>query len=476
MRLFFVGLIASAIVLTSGPRSAFAVEVGRIDMKTGASRVLRIQNVNRIAVGDSSIVGVLPLPGKAQILINARRSGRTTLLVWTGSGQGVEHDYEINVTTDELEVLAQMVRSTMRNPDISTEVFGRSIMVRGTVADGSALQQVTDVLARFEPVVKQDGATLVNTVVLAHPLGDLQAEIASNPAMKGIRADPDGQGNVIVSGRVKDETQHQAVLSEIRGKAGRFLAVKGQIVDRLASETTSQINVKVRILEIDDTGLSQLGTRLQGAVVSTDSSGRQTIAYGPAQFPIVETGARASSPFQVGPFFRTAFLAPTLDLMIQTGHAKILSEPNLTTIPGQDATFLVGGEIPVPQAAGLGQISIVYQNYGVQLKINPNILGNGDIGTKIEPEVSDLDFQDGIQVNGFTIPALKVSKISTNLITSPGESIVMGGMLRRVEQRTIEKIPLLSQLPILGRLFQDVRYQRGETNVIFVMTPQVITK
>ncbi|GAC1405397.1 MAG: hypothetical protein NVSMB64_10180 [Candidatus Velthaea sp.] len=475
MRNTYLGFIVPAIILTMGTLTASASETVRIDMKTGASRVLRIAEVNRVAVGDNTIAGVLPLPGKSQLLINARKAGRTSLLVWTGSGQGVEHDYEITVTTDDLEILAQMVRSTMRNKDVTTEVFGRSIMVRGTVADGAALQQVADVLSRFEPVAKQDGATIINTVVLGHPLGDLQQEMSANALLTGVRADPDGQGNVIVSGRVKDETQHQAALAEIKGKAGRFLAIKGQIVDRLSSDTTTQINVKVRILEIDNTGLSQLGTRLQGAIVSTDSTGRQSIAFGAPQFPFVENRTR-QTPFELGPFFRTTFLAPTIDLLMQTGHAKILSEPNLTTIPGQDATFLVGGQIPVPQAAGLGQISVVYQNYGVQLKVNPNILSNGDIATKIEPEVSDLDFQDGIQINGFTIPALKVSRISTNVITAPGESIVMGGMLRRVEQRTIEHIPILSQIPILGRLFQDVRYQKGETNVIFVMTPQVITR
>ncbi|GAC1419558.1 MAG: hypothetical protein NVSMB5_11510 [Candidatus Velthaea sp.] len=475
MRYFLAVLSVAAIMLGRGTLAVSASEPPRIDMKTGASRVLRIEGVNRVAVGDTSIVGVLPLPGKSQLLLNARKAGRTSLLVWTGTGQGIEHDYEITVTTDELEVLAQMVRSTMRTKDVTTEVFGRSIMVRGTVADGAALQQVSDVLARFEPVAKQDNATLINTVVLAHPLGDLQQEIAANALLSGVRADPDGQGNVIVSGRVKDETQHQAVLAEVRGKAGRFLAVKGQIVDRLSSDTTTQINVKVRVLEIDDTGLTQLGTRLQGGAVSFDSSGRKVVTLGAPQFPLIEDRAK-QTPFELGPFFRTAVLAPTIDLLMQTGHAKILSEPNLTTVPGQDATFLVGGQIPVPQAAGLGQISVVYQNFGVQLKVNPNILANGDIATKVEPEVSDLDFQDGIQISGFTIPALKISKISTNLITAPGESIVMGGMLRRVEQRTIEHIPFLSQLPILGRLFQDVRYQKGETNIIFVMTPQVITR
>ena len=474
MRTLIAFLMASAIVLpTASPSAAGTPAI--VEMQTGSSRILQIPGIVRVAVGNNAIVGVLPLPGKSQLLLNARKAGHTSLIVWTGSGGGVERDYQITVTTDDLETLAQMIRSTMRNKDVSAEVFGRSVMLRGAVADGAALQEVNDVLTRFEPVAKQDGVTIVNTVVLAHPLGNLQQDIAANPALAGVRADPDGLGNVIVSGRVKNESQHQFVLAEIRAQAGRFLAAKGEIIDRLAADSTTQINVKVRILEIDDTGLSQLGTRLQGASVTTDSSGRQTATYGPASFPFLESRTN-QTPFALGPFFRTILLAPTLDLMMETGHAKILSEPNLTTIPGQEATFLVGGQIPIPQGAGLGQISIVYQNYGVQLKVNPIVLANGDISTKVAPEVSDLDFQDGVLLNGFSVPALKTSKLSTNVITAPGESIVMGGMLRHVEQRTIQKIPLLSQLPILGRLFQDVRYQRGETNVIFVMTPQIIVR
>lgn len=474
MRFLIAGLLALVAVLPS-PGLTSSLGSAPIDMQTGGSRVITVPGVVRVAVGDPAILGVLPLPGKTQLLLNARKAGRTSLIVWVGSGAGIERDYQVTVTMDGVEALAQMIRSTLRTKDVRAEVFGRAVMVKGAVADGSVLQGVSDVLARFEPVAKQENATIINTVVLARPLGELQAGITSSPELGSVRADPDGVGNVIVSGRVRDETQRQLALREIRGRAGRFLSAKGEIIDRLTTELQTQINVKVRILEIDDTGLSQLGARLQSGTVSADSNGRQSVTLGPPAFPLIE-GRTKQTPFELGPFFRTILLAPTIDLMVQTGHARLLSEPNLTTTPGQEATFLVGGQIPIPQGAGLGQISIVYQNYGVQLKINPTVLSNGDIETKIAPEVSDLDFQDGVLVGGFAIPALKTSRISTNLITAAGESIVMGGMLRHIEQRTIEKIPLLSQLPFFGKLFQSVRYQRGETNVIFVMTPQLIVR
>ncbi len=140
-------------------------------------------------------------------------------------------------------------------------------------------------------------------------------------------------------------------------------------------------------------------------------------------------------------FFRTTTLAPTLNLVITSGHAKILSAPDLVTLPGHKADFLVGGQIPIPVSTGPQQIAIDYKEYGVKLEITPTILGNGDIETLIAPEVSDLDFSDGVTLNGFVVPALKTSKLSTDVITRDGESIVMGGLLSRVEQRTINEDP-----------------------------------
>ncbi|MGH7729588.1 MAG: type II and III secretion system protein family protein, partial [Vulcanimicrobiaceae bacterium] len=117
-----------------------------------------------------------------------------------------------------------------------------------------------------------------------------------------------------------------------------------------------------------------------------------------------------------------------------------------------------------------------YKDYGVKLQLTPTILGNGSIETKINPEISELDFANGININGFTIPALKTSRISTDIITENGESVVMGGLLQRVTSANIEKIPLLGDLPIIGRLFRSEGYQHTNTDVVFLMTPTIITK
>ncbi len=118
----------------------------------------------------------------------------------------------------------------------------------------------------------------------------------------------------------------------------------------------------------------------------------------------------------------------------------------------------------------------MFKEYGVKLAMTPTLLGNGTVETKIAPEVSDLDFQAGIQLQGFTVPALKTSKLSTDIITHDGESVVMGGLLRRIEQKNIDKIPILGDLPVLGKLFRSTQYRRSETDVVFIMTPDVIVR
>jgi pilus assembly protein CpaC len=287
---------------------------------------------------------------------------------------------------------------------------------------------------------------------------------------------------LIVSGLVHDRVTAEHVLHRVRALAGPYLAIDGKVVDRIETATVSQVDVKVYVLEVDETGLKQLGVNLQSAIFHPDG----TYTLSGAQFPVVEdpiTGngnkpgpSIPGSALTIGAFFRSITLAPTVNLVLQSGHGRLLSSPDLVTMPGRQAEFLVGGQIPIPVASGPQQIAIQYKDFGVKLVVTPQILGDGSIETLIAPEVSDLDFQDGVALNGFTVPALKTSRLSTDVVTRDGESIVMGGLLRRQEQRTVDKIPLLGDLPILGKLFRSTRYQSSQTDVVFVMTPQILTK
>jgi pilus assembly protein CpaC len=317
---------------------------------------------------------------------------------------------------------------------------------------------------------------VVNAVTVSAQLGVLQKSIGEVPGLEGVHVDLDGKGNVVVSGSVHDRQTAELALAKAGGVAGAYLSADGKVIDRISVDTTTQIAVKVYVLEVDDTGLSQLGLRLQGA--NPDPSNPGNFILGNPSFVGIEGGGSSipGGALNISPFARLTRLAPTLDLIMQSGHAKILSEPNLVTSPGQLATFLVGGEIPYVVSTGLGQVSVSFHDYGVMLNVTPKILGNGSIESTIAPEISDLDPADGVTINGYTVPAFKVSKLSTDVITQSGESIVMGGLIRRITQQTLYKIPLLGDIPILGALFRSKNYQTSHSDIIFILTPEAIVR
>lgn len=462
-----LGAALAAVIGMRAPASA-AETLSLLSVQSGHSVVVQTHGLSRVAVGDGRIAGVLPI-GTTQLVINGKAPGRTTIFVWES---GHRATYEITVTEQSMDDLAQMLRTSIDLPNVQVYSFRNSVVVRGYVADGAQFANLNDVLGRFGEYAKKQSYSIVNAVTVTHQLGDLQHELSSIPGASDARVDVDGKGDVIVSGHVRDTIVAQAVLQRAKGLAGNYLGVDGKLVDRMSTDQNSQIDIKVYVLEVDRTAMKNLGVQLQSASFHADN----TYTLGAPSFPAVENPEPAGGALKVGAFFRTITLAPTLNLLLQEGHARVLSSPDLVTTPGNKATFLVGGSFPIPFSTGLGQVSIQYQPFGVQLNVTPILLGNGAVEANITPDISDLDFADGVTQNGFVIPALKESKLSTDVITQPGESIIMGGMVRRVENRTILKVPLLGDIPILGQLFRSTSYQNNQSDVVFVMTPQVITR
>ena len=463
--------LAAFLALACFGNPAVADQITLLSVPSGHSAVLSASGLTRVATGDGKIAGVIPV-GTSQVIVNGKYPGHTTVVVWAG---GHRTTYDVTVTLQYLDDIAQMLRTAIGIRGVEVVTFGHSIVVRGAVGDGAQFQQVADIVARFVPMVEQqDKSVIVNAVTVSQNMGNIQRELGSLPGAHDIRVDPDGKGNVIVSGNVNDAVTAQAILDRARGLAGPYLASSGQLIDRLSALNNSQIDVKVYVLEVDKTAQSNLGIQLQGAAINPTQPG--TYQLTPPSFPFVEAAAPIGSAFTLQPFYRTTTLAPTLNLLMNEGHARILSSPDLVTTPGNKATFLVGGQIPVVTSTGLGQVNVTYQNYGVQLNVTPTILGNGSIEAVVAPTVSALDYSDAVIVSGFLIPALTVSQLSTDVVTRPGESILLGGLVKRLTQKTVTKIPLLSDIPILGKLFTDTAFQTSQSDVVFVMTPEILTR
>ena len=163
-----------------------------------------------------------------------------------------------------------------------------------------------------------------------------------------------------------------------------------------------------------------------------------------------------------------------LAMLKEHGLSRALAEPTLITESGQAAQFLVGGEFPVPVPSGLAQTSIQFKEFGIRLQFTPTVLSNEKISVVIAPEVSELDFGNGLVSNGFQIPSLKSRKVNTVVELGDGQSFAIAGLLQDNIEETISKYPFLGEIPVLGALFRSTSFRKSETELIVIVTPHLV--
>jgi pilus assembly protein CpaC len=163
-----------------------------------------------------------------------------------------------------------------------------------------------------------------------------------------------------------------------------------------------------------------------------------------------------------------------INALEQKGMARALAEPNLVALSGDTASFLAGGEFPIPVPGSLGSIGIEYKRYGVGLAFTPTVLSDGLINVKIEPEVSQLDTSHPVQIAGISVPPLIVRRASTTVELRDGQSFVIGGLLLSQGQTAQQQLPWLGDIPVLGALFSSKAYQKQETDLAIIVTPRLV--
>jgi pilus assembly protein CpaC len=271
-----------------------------------------------------------------------------------------------------------------------------------------------------------------------------------------------------------------------------FVGDDANVVTRLRMSTPLQVNLRVRFAEVSRSLVRTLGVNL--ATVDPTSGfqfgvgqGRgnwlpQWTPGGPLGVGVTEgpDGGTVVNNIRpgttLGGFGRLLGLdiASALDLAERDGLATILSEPNLTALSGETAEFLAGGEFPIPLSQGLGTTTVEYKNYGVSLAYTPTVLANGRISIRVRPEVSELSSQGAVTLNGFQIPALTIRRAETTVELGSGQSFMIAGLLSNSAQNTIDKAPGAGDLPILGALFRSTNFQRGQTELVIVVTPYLV--
>jgi pilus assembly protein CpaC len=257
-----------------------------------------------------------------------------------------------------------------------------------------------------------------------------------------------------------------------------------KVVSRVRSATPLQVTLKVRIAEVSRSLIKSIGFNI---LTRDPTSGFQFgLGQGnPGTFgtPAVGTTPAVPKGFNIVPGGTTLGFAgkllgldilSTLDLSENDGLVTILAEPNLTALSGETASFLAGGEFPVPISQALGSVTIEYKQYGVGLAFTPIVLADGRISMRVRPEVSELSTEGSIRLNGFDVPALTTRRAETTVELGSGQSFMIAGLLRNSNTNNITKAPFLGDLPILGALFRSTKYRRAETELVIVVTPYLV--
>ena len=281
-----------------------------------------------------------------------------------------------------------------------------------------------------------------------------------------------------------------------------FVGENLNVISRLRMATPLQVNLRVRIAEVSRSLTRAIGVNLnsidgtngfqfglsqgrEGFAPTFNATGNGVTCVGGTTCTAVGAdgeGVPGSLISRIVPGttiggvgkFLGLDLIGALDLGEREGLVTTLSQPNLTALSGETASFLAGGEFPIPISQGLGATSIEYKNYGVSLAYTPTVLSNGRISIRVRPEVSELSSQGAVTVGGFTIPALTTRRAETTVELGSGQSFMIAGLLSNNSQNAIEKAPGVGDLPVIGSLFRSTSYQRGETELVIIVTPYLV--
>ena len=373
----------------------------------------------RIAVGSGDVAEATAV-SPSELLVNGKAPGETSLIVWEAGGGRQFFNVTVRpssyVANDRMESVRRELRTELTGQTLKVNSENGLIFLRGTVKDLNSANRAVQIASTAGKVV--------NLLYVEVP-----------------RADP-------------------------------------------------QILLKVRFASVDRSLANQLGINLfsTGATNTIGSVSTQQFSP-PSVLPGAAGGSGApssSSTLSLSNALNLFFFRPDLNLgatieaLEARGLVEVLAEPNVLAANGKQASFLAGGQYPYPVVQGIagtgaGAVTIQFQEFGVRLNFIPTVTPRGTIRLQVAPEVSSLDFTNGVQISGFSIPAIDVRRVKTEVELSNGQSFAIGGLLDNRETETFQKIPFIGDIPILGKFFQSISKNKTNTELIVIVTPEIVT-
>lgn len=415
IRIYAALALALTVLFTALPADASqAFTPQAIELTRGKSMVLdSAEPIKRISLADPEVADILLL-SPHQIYLTGKATGATNLTLWGVTGR-VSRVYDVTVTPDTAALKNMLHKLLPEERNIRVMTAGDSITLSGTVSSTAALTTALDAAELYAP-----------------------EQVANMLSVGGV---------------------HQVMLEV------KVAEMHRTVMEKLGIDLAYYMNGDFAFTLLND-------------LFALDNQNGPLNLNGPGA---VANGAMAAGNMRINPgrngLFRihhgTRTLTGFLDVLKQNGLIKVLAEPTLISRSGEEAQFLAGGEIPVPVPQGLGTVAIEYKEYGVGLAFSPTVLSGNRISLKVQPEVSELDYTNAIQLSGFTIPAITSRRTSTTVELGDGQSFAIAGLLQEHIRESAKKYPVLGDIPVLGTLFRSSQFQKAETELVIIVTPHL---
>lgn len=390
-----------------------------LNVSVNGSQYMEAPGITRLAVGNPDIADVKLLSNN-DFLVVGKKAGSTSLIVWSN---GQREEYSVYVSGDD-EGTERAIQKAIGYPGVKVQMMNGKVLLRGKVKN----QYEHDTAVKIAQFYMGSGG--------------------------GANDAKDTKGTITDS----------------------------NVIDLLDMTAPSQIRLEAQIIEINTSNEKDLGIQYWSPALGDNTSGSSSnsnssdITRGSAGlFYAGENFKNNSRGGTLGWFGRRiSNVNASLQALITTGKARILSRPSITTMSGQKANILIGGRIPIPTSAGDGEISIDWREYGIRLNIEPVVDAENKITSKVHAEVSTLDYGHRVKENDFTIPALASREADAVINVRSGMTMAIGGLLNSEDGKTITKIPLLGDIPIIGQFFRHTTKTRDNRELVILITPTLV--
>lgn len=434
---------AKAVAPAAVPSGPVGVELAKeVTLSTGKSSLLRLPfPAARVAVGDAKIADVILL-NPSEIYMLGKSTGSTNLIVWNRANQASVIDITVGLDTAGLR--QQFTELFPNERDIRMLVSGNSLILSGTVTDSVRAAQIVSVASAYL-TRNNRGGNQGNA-----PSPDAAAQAAGSGAAAG--------------------AAYQAAMDPMSGLQQGGNSSSGRVINMLSVAAPQQVMLEVKIAEVSKTLVDQLGASV--GLNGTRGSWTYTLL----------SNLLSGNPSKIDAFNNGSGKFLTFDAQKNDGLVKVLAEPTVMAISGQEASFLAGGKIFIPVAqnntSGSNQVTLEEKEYGIAVRFTPTVLDGGRINLRVTPEVSELNREGiGITATGSSatavLPSFTTRRASTTVQLYDGQSFAIGGLIKNNVTSSIKAFPGLGEIPIFGALFRSSDFQNDRTELVFIVTPHL---